>query len=287
MTRAAIPDYAELWCLSNFSFLRGASHAEELVERARQLGYTAIAITDECSLAGIVRAHVAAKEAGIKLICGAQFEVECETAPFTLIVLGQNINGYGNLAEFITRLRRSSEKGTYRLARDEIDAGALLNCLVIASPRRGSTQPLVTEVATWLDQHFGGRCWLAVQRLRILSDEMWLHRLRQASAATGVPLAAAGDVHMHVRSRKPLQDVLTATRIGKPLTECGYALQPNAERHLRTRLRLAQLYPPELMEESVRISDQCTFSLDELRYQYPDEVAPAGETPAAYLRRRA
>ena len=228
---------------------------------------------------------MAAKEAGIKLICGAQFEIECESAPFTLIVLAQNINGYGNLAEFITRLRRSSEKGTYRLTRDQIDAAALLDCLVLASPRRGSTQPQVTEVATWLDQHFGGRCWLAVQRLRLLSDEMWLHRLRQASAATGVPLVAAGDVHMHVRSRKPLQDVITAVRVGKPLTECGYALQPNAERHLRTRLRLAQLYPPELMEESARVTDQCTFSLAELRYQYPDEVAPAGETPAAYLRR--
>lgn len=285
MMRAGIPNYAELWCLSNFSFLRGASHAEELVERARQLGYSAIAIADECSLAGIVRAHVAAKEAGIKLICGAQFEVECETAPFTLIVLAQNMNGYGNLAEFITRLRRASEKGTYRLARDDIEPGALLDCLVLASPRRGSRQDQVTEVATWLDGRFGGRCWLAVQRLRILSDEMWLHRLRQASAAAGVPLVAAGDVHMHVRSRKPLQDVLTATRIGKPLTECGYALDPNAERHLRTRLRLAQLYPAELMEESVRVSDLCAFSLDELRYQYPDEVAPAGETLASYLRR--
>ncbi len=284
MNRAGIPEYAELWAISNFSFLRGASHAEELIERAKQLGYVAIAITDECSLAGIVRAHVAAKEAGLKLICGAQFEVECD-APFTFIVLAQNINGYGNLAEFITRLQCSSENRKYRLERGEIDPAALLDCLVLASPCRGSSQGQVTEVAAWLNQYFRSRCWLAVQRLRILSDEMAFHRLRHASRESGVPLVSAGDVHMHVRSRKPLQDVMTAIRVGKPLTECGYDLQPNAERHLRTRLRLAQLYPTEMMEESVRVSNLCTFSLDELRYQYPDEVAPTGQTPASYLRR--
>src|SRR2546428_9160926 len=110
-----LPDYAELWCLSNFSFLRGASQPEELVERAQQLGYTALAITDECSMAGMVRAHVAAKEHGIKLLVGAQFRVTCD-APFTLIVLACNFNGYGNLCQFITKLRRASEKGTYALA---------------------------------------------------------------------------------------------------------------------------------------------------------------------------
>ena len=114
---------------------------------------------------------------------------------------------------------------------------------------------------------------------------MWLHKLRTIREATAVPLVAVGDVHMHVRSRKPLQDVMTATRIGRPLTECGLALQPNAERHLRTRLRLAQTYPPDLLKETLRVAARCRFSLDELRYQYPDEVVPAGETPSSYLRR--
>ena len=107
-----IPQYAELWCLSNFSFLRGASRPEELVERAHALGYAALALTDECSLAGVVRAHVAAKELGLKLLLGAQFEVQCDT-PFTLVLIARNLEGYGNISEFITSLRRASAKGTY------------------------------------------------------------------------------------------------------------------------------------------------------------------------------
>ena len=276
--------YAELWCLSNFSFLRGASRPEELVARARQLGYTALAVADECSMAGIVRAHVAAKEQGLKLLVGSQFQVDCE-APFTFIVLACDMQGYGNLCQFITRLRRSSEKGTYRLARNDIVPDELSRCVVLAAPDRNSSTEQLEIIARWLLNDFTGRCWLAVQLIRVLGDEMWLHRLRQVSTLTAIPLVAAGDVHMHVRSRKPLQDVMTATRVCKPLTECGYALQPNAERHLRTRLRLAQTYPEDLLEETLQVAARCDFSLDELRYQYPDEVVPAGETPASYLRR--
>ena len=276
--------YAELWCLSNFSFLRGASRPEELVARARQLGYTALAVADECSMAGIVRAHVAAKEQGLKLLVGSQFQVDCES-PFTFIVLACDMQGYGNLCQFITRLRRSSEKGTYRLARDDIVPDELSRCVVLAAPDRNSSTEQLEIIARWLLNDFTGRCWLAVQLIRVLGDEMWLHRLRQVSTLTAIPLVAAGDVHMHVRSRKPLQDVMTATRVCKPLTECGYALQPNAERHLRTRLRLAQTYPEDLLEETLQVAARCDFSLDELRYQYPDEVVPAGETPASYLRR--
>ncbi len=280
----AAPQYAELWCLSNFSFLRGASRPEELVERAHALGYKALAITDECTMAGIVRAHVAAKELGLKLLVGAQFGVQGEF-PFTLIAIAQTLHGYGNLCEFITGLRRSSEKGTYRLQFSGVHAASLEECLVLAAPRRGQTPQQLQALGHWLAAAFPQRCWLAALRERDLGDEMWLYRLREASQSSGVPLVAAGDVHMHVRSRKPLQDVLTATRVGKPLTECGSELQPNAERHLRTKLRLAQLYPPELLQESVAIADRCDFSLEELRYQYPDEVVPAGQTPTSYLRR--
>ncbi|MBZ8143786.1 error-prone DNA polymerase, partial [Rubrivivax gelatinosus] len=131
---------------------------------------------------------------------------------------------------------------------------------------------------------FIGRCWLGVELLRQLDDEIWLLRLRQASELSAIPLVATGDVHFHVRSRKPLQDVMTATRVGKPLTDCGSALQPNAERHLRTRLRLAQTYPDKLLAETLVVAARCNFSLDELRYQYPDEVVPAGHSPASYLR---
>ncbi len=286
MTRPspALPGYAELWCLSNFSFLRGASHPRELVERAHRLEYQALALTDECSLAGVVRAHEAARERGLKLLIGAQFEVQ-HAAPFTLIVLACNLNGYGNLCEFITRLRRRADKGSYRLERHEIVPRALDDCVVLAAPARPATPVQLMATARWLLDGFSGRCWLAVRLLRELGDELWQHQLREISALTAIPLVAAGDVHMHVRSRKPLQDVLTATRIGKPLSECGYALQGNAERHLRTRLRLAQTYPPDLLQQTLRVAERCTFSLQELCYQYPDEVVPASETPAAYLRR--
>jgi error-prone DNA polymerase len=132
-----------------------------------------------------------------------------------------------------------------------------------------------------------GRCWLGVEQLRLMDDEMRLHRLRQSSELTAVPLVAVGDVHMHLRSRKALQDVLTATRIGKPLTECGHALAPNAEQRLRSRLALAQRYPEALLAETLKVAGRCSFSLDELAYQYPSEVVPPGETPASYLRQLA
>ena len=279
-----IPDYAELRCVSNFSFLRGASQPDELIERAKQLGYRALAITDECSLAGVVRAHVAAKKHDMTLLIGSQFWIECDF-PFTLTVIACNLNGYGNLCEFITKLRRSSEKGSYSLKLDNIRGDELTDCVVVASPKRMSEPEQLQKAATWVLEQFLGRCWLGVDLIRVLDDEMWLYRLRQVSDLTAIPLVAAGDVHFHVRSRKALQDVLTATRVGRPLTECGVDLQPNAERHLRTRLRLAQTYPDDLLAETLHVAARCDFSLDELSYQYPDEVVPAGETAPSYLRR--
>jgi error-prone DNA polymerase len=284
----SLPDYAELLCCSNFTFLRGASHAEELVLRAQAMGYTALAVTDECSMAGIARAHVAAKKHGLPLIVGSQFRVQAEGGPsgdFTLLLLATNLHGYGNLCELITRLRRSADKGTYRLRLGDVNPEALTDCLAIAVPPRGTTQDQCNATAQWLLGAFLGRCWLGVTQLGRLDDAIHLHRLREAGALTAVPLVAVGDVHMHVRSRKPLQDVLTAIRIGRPLTECGFALAPNAEQHLRTRVRLAQSFPPDLLAETLHIAGRCTkWSLDELRYQYPAEVVPEGRTPAQHLR---
>ncbi len=288
MSALSLPDHAELMCCSNFSFLRGASHPAELVERAQALGYTALAITDECSMAGIAQAHVAAKKAQLPLIVGSQFRVQADgaaTGDFTLVLLATNLKGYGNLCECITRLRRASDKGTYRLSLAGVDAGALADCLAIAVPPRNAAQDQTDAIARWLLGTFIGRCWLGVTQLRLMNDELHLQRLRQAGALTAVPLVAVGDVHMHVRSRKPLQDVLTATRIGQPLTACGYALTPNAEQHLRTRVRLAQCFPPDLLRETLVVAQRCAgWSLDELRYQYPAEVVPPGCTPAQHLR---
>ncbi|MBP8272404.1 MAG: PHP domain-containing protein, partial [Sphaerotilus sp.] len=161
---AAIPDYAELRCVSNFSFLRGASQPEELVERAKQLGYTALAITDECSMSGIVRAHTAAKQHELKLLVGSQFRVDwgiassADTTVFDLTVLACNLNGYGNLCQFITKLRRSAPKGTYHLDISNISGGELADCVVLASPGRMSEPAQLAKVAQWLLDQFIGRC---------------------------------------------------------------------------------------------------------------------------------
>jgi error-prone DNA polymerase len=282
----SLPDYAELRCISNFTFLRGASHPHELVERAHALGYRALALTDECSLAGAVRAHVAAKAVGLHLLLGAQFRVQpraADGAPCVLVVLAQNLQGYGNLCAFITRLRRASEKGAYHLAQADLTGVALADCLVLLCPERHSTDTQLLALGRWALGQFTGRCWVGVEQLRRLDDELWLHRLRTLSELTALPLVAVGDVHMHVRSRKPLQDVLTATRIGKPLTECGHALERSAEQHLRTRLRLAHTFPAALLAETLQVAQRCHFSLDALKYQYPDEVVPRGHTAASYL----
>ena len=279
----ALPHYAELRCCSNFSFLRGASHPEELVARAHALGYSALALTDECSMAGVVRAHVAAKSHGLKLLVGSQFRVQAE-APFTLVLLAVNAQGYGNLCEFITRLRRSAPKGSYQLDWAHIDSAALADCLAIAVPGPQATQAQTDALARWLLRHFVGRCWLGVEHRRELDDELRLQQARQSSELTAVPLVAVGDVQMHLRSRQPLHDVLTATRLRRPLAECGRELQPNAERHLRSRLALGQRFPPDLLAQTLQVAARCTFSLDELRYQYPDEVVPADHTPASWLR---
>ncbi len=269
----SLPRYAELHCLSNFSFLRGASHPEELVERAKALGYAALAVTDECSLAGAVRAHLAAKEQGLHLIIGTEIRVD---DGLKLVLLATDRRSYGAICSLITVGRRRGKKGSYSLARPDVQtlagSGALL---LIVSDRE--------EDARWAVEHFSGSAWIAAELHCGANDRARLAALRGLAEKTGLPLVAAGDVHMHLRSRKPLQDVLTAVRLGKALAQCGQALFPNAERHLRLRLRLAQLYSEDLLAESVKIAARCHFSLDELRYEYPQELVPPGETPASWL----
>jgi len=271
-----MPAYAELHCLSNFTFLRGASHPEELVERAAALGYAALAITDECSLAGVVRAHVAAKECGLKLIIGS--ELRLADGP-TVVALAATAAGYAGLSRLITRGRRRAPKGEYHLTRADLKDG-LPGCLLLWIPGR---QPDEAH-GRWLAQHFSGRAWIAVE-LHRENDQERLAILTTLSARLGLPRVAAGDVHMHVRARKPLQDLVTAIRLGTPVDQCGHALHPNGERHLRPLARLAAIYPRELLEESTRIAARCAFTLDELRYRYPAELVPEGETPASHLRK--
>ena len=309
-SKALSPRYAELHCRSNFSFLTGASHPKELVARALQLGYGALAITDECSLSGVVHAHEEAQRCGLHLIVGATMWVGAAEgsadadpptmSPMRLVLLAQTRAGYGHLSEWITLARRRAGKGHYHAYRSDIEAApsassqanvpdgpalaGLPGCLALLSPN--VTQPLdqMLAHAQWLKAVFGDRAAMALSLLLRARDDVLIERVRQVADITGLPIAAAGDVLMHVRSRKPLQDTLTATRLGLPLAQCGWQLEPNAEQHLRPIGRLQALHEPAWLAQTVSLAERCTFSLAELRYEYPDEIVPPGTTPASHLR---
>ncbi|HSC24107.1 MAG TPA: error-prone DNA polymerase [Casimicrobiaceae bacterium] len=279
-----LPAYAELHCLSNFSFLRGASHPEELVERAMSEGYSALALTDECSLAGAVRAHLAAKEAGLPLVLGSELTLD---DGMKLVLLATDRESYGDLAQLITRGRRQAAKGTYRLSR--ADVAIARRCLALWLPALDLRAPDIGEAlrrdARFVRDTFDDRAWIGVELIAQAGDSARFAQCAELGRIARLPLVAAGDVHMHVRARRALQDTVTAVRLGIPLSQCGHALYPNGERHLRSRARLAGLYPAALLEETVKIARRCRFCLDELRYEYPEEIVPAGETATSWLRK--
>ena len=275
-TPPAAVAYAELHALSNFTFLRGASRPEELVSRAAQLGYRALALTDECSVAGVVRAFGAAREQGFRLLVGSEFRLACG---LRLVLLAMTRDGYTRLCRLITIGRRAAPKGEYRLTREDLAGEGLGGLAALWLP---AAVPDPAEGA-WL-RELSAQAWLAVELLAGGLDRRRLAELTALGEALALPLVASGDVHMHVRERRRLQDVLTAIRLGTTVEAAGFALYPNGERSLRDLDRLARLYPPALLEASVTIAAACTFSLDELRYEYPDELVPAGHTPASWLR---
>ncbi|MCG2634521.1 MAG: error-prone DNA polymerase [Gammaproteobacteria bacterium] len=275
--------YAELYCLSNFSFQRGASHPEELVEQAAGLGYRALAITDECSMAGVVRAHIRAKELNLKLLIGAEFV--CADG-YVLLLLARSQTGYSALCALITRARRRAGKGSYQIDLGEITAAPPPECIGILAP------PYIDEVAGSFPDHaliqgfadsFGDHGFLGVALHCRGRDQAHLQALLAAAKTHGVAAVACGAVHMHQRSRRALQDVLVCIGRGESLERAGMALFPNGERHLRPLEKLTRCYPPELLAESVRIAELCDFSLDQLAYEYPHELVPEGESPGSHL----
>ncbi|MCO1623567.1 error-prone DNA polymerase [Pseudomonas putida] len=270
------PGYAELHCLSNFSFQRGASSADELFRRAREQGYQALAITDECTLAGIVRAWQAAKVHQLRLIVGSEVQL-CDGPKLVLLV--ENLTGYQNLCALITRARRRAEKGAYQLFRDDLllHHQGLLALWVAADSGD-------TATGAWLRSVFAERLWLAVHLHRGSDDAVHLQRLRALAADVGIRTVACGDVHMHVRGRRALQDCMTAIRQHCQVSEAGRFLFANGERHLRSQAQLGELYPLDLLAETLVIARRCQFDLSELNYQYPRELVPEGHTPASWLR---
>lgn len=286
------PAYAELHCRSNFSFLRAASFPEELVARAHELGYAALALCDECSLSGVVRAHVAAKPLGLKLLIGSQLRVsrsieakgsEAE-GQIDLVLLARSRLGYGQLSHLISCARRAAPKGSYRLDRALLEEHLPTQCSVLWLPELTQTEECLMEQATWLRRMFGSGVRLSVQLHLRGDDRGKLARLQELGARVDMSLCASGGVLMHDPGRRILLDTVTAIRLGRPIAQLGYAAQPNSERHLRERHRLAKLYPPELLAETLKVADECDFSLDELRYEYPRELVPPQYTPSGWLR---
>ncbi|WP_458068261.1 error-prone DNA polymerase [Rhodanobacter sp. BL-MT-08] len=268
--------YAELHCLSDFSFGRGASSARELFGRAKTCGYEALAITDECSLAGIVRAFEAARDTDVPLIVGS--EIQLTNGP-KLVVLCETKQGYISLCQLITKGRRASEKGTYRLERADMEDG-LPGTLVLWIPGFD----VAMEEGRWVREQFGKRAWLAVELHHGPDDARRLRELGEVSRVLNLPMVAAGDVHMHIRKRLALQHTLTAIRHRLPIAEAGAVLARNGERHLRALHKLASIYPDHLLEESAAIARRCTFTLKELQYRYPAELVPEGHTAISWLR---
>lgn len=260
------------------------------MQQAASLGYTAIAITDECTMAGVVKAHTAAKECGIKLIVGSEFQLD---EALHLVLLAPNRTAYGQICNLITIGRRRADKGEYRLSLDDFEF-ATDQCLAIWLPRlpeQQRTQQKQQAPQTHHHAHgsklkslFGDRLWLG---LEVFPDGQSIRCYEQAfelSRLFKLPLVATGDVHMHTPDRKELQDVISAIRMRQSIRLAGRLLFANREKYLRPLPVLDQLYPGGLLQASVRIADLCHFSLDELRYEYPEELVPPGLNASQYLR---
>ncbi|AMB85212.1 DNA polymerase [Pseudomonas agarici] len=269
-------EYAELHCLSNFTFQRGASSAQELFERAKEQGYQALAITDECTLAGIVRAWQAAQACDLPLIIGSELQID--NGP-RVVLLVENLLGYQALCRLITQARRRAEKGCYRVLPTDFEQ-ALPGLLALWLPG----QDIAQTDGRWLRERFPERLWLAVELHCGQDDDRYLTRLLDRAAELAIPAVACGDVHMHVRARRALQDTMTAIRLHTRVAEAGQQLYANGERHLRSLEVLRGIYPSTLLTETQVIARRCSFDLGQLRYQYPRELVPQGQTPTTWLR---
>ena len=272
--------YVELQVASNFSFLRGASHPPELVKQAAALGHAAAAITDRNSLAGVVRAHQAAQELGIRLVVGTRLVLE-DVSEF--LVFPTDRAAYARLTTLLTLGKRRAGKGACRLGfYDLVAAGE--GQIAIALPPEAPDEAFRRRLLTLRDA-FGDRAYCAAQHLYRGDDAKRIHRLATLSP---LPLVATNDVLYHAPERRPLQDVVTCIREGCTIESAGWRLLANAERHLKSPEEMARLFRlwPEAVARSVEIAGRCRFSLEELRYEYPDEIAD-GMTPQARLEKLA
>jgi error-prone DNA polymerase len=275
-------EYTELECTSNFSFLRGASHPEELVEYASTLGYTEIGITDRNSLAGIVRAHSAAKTLGIRSIPAARLDL---IDGYSLLAYPTNLYGYTQLSNLLTTGNLRAEKGKCDLYKVDVFE-QLKNLLLIAIPPTSLNaafefDPSFEKNIIQYKEIFGDRLWIAATRRYLGDDAKQIFRLSQLSKQFQIPLVATNDVHYHNPERRQLQDVLTCIREKCTIQNAGYKLHQNAERHLKDQAEMKRLFLhyPEAIRATQEIVEACQFSLSELKYVYPEELTTDGRTP--------
>ena len=273
------PPYAQLHCLSNYSFLRGASFPEELVERAAELQYLGLALTDECSVAGVVRAHLAAKQHAVRLIIGSEIKLANHAH---LVLLAPNRTAYGELCSLITQARRAAPKGEYLLTAEQFREHAPTSCLILW---RSPNEPACCDTEAQFLQSCGlNQLWIGAELPLDGSQSIRRDFLHTLAARTHWPISACEQVLMHTPARQAMLDTLTAIRWNTPITELGYKLSVNSVSHLHTRAHLAKRYPHAWLEASAELAARCHFSLDELRYEYPRELVPEGFTPASWLR---
>lgn len=270
--------FAELVCQSNFSFLEGASHPEELVNTAAFLGYEAITISDECSVAGVVRAHAEIKANGlpIKLIVGSVFRLAPD---LRVCLLCPDKTAYAELCRIITNARRRSEKGHYALS--EWDLKSVKSCLAIWLPAYNDND---RQWAEFFAKFFSERCWIGVSRLLNGNDNTHFAAAMSLSEEYSFPLVATNQALFHHPDRQHTQHVLHAIRTRSTVADLGRDGLPNQERSLKTLTKLTRLYPKAWLSESVSIARLCQFNLNELKYQYPSELVPNGHTATSYLR---
>ncbi|MBE9553600.1 MAG: PHP domain-containing protein, partial [Proteobacteria bacterium] len=273
--------YAELQCVSNYSFLEGASHAGELVGQAALLGLAAIGIADRNSVAGVVRAHIAARETGMRLIVGARLDLMDGAS---LIAYPSDREAWGRLCRLITLGRRRAPKGSCELYRQDVQAHGQGLALIVLPPD-APDEAFASELKGWASA-FPGAVWLAASHLLQGDDVRRIARLAELAETCKTPLVATNDVVMHDASRRPLADILACVREGVTIDGAGARLVArNGERRLKRPAEMAALFRDyrQALARTLEIAERCTFSLDELSYEYPDEISPDGRPPQELL----
>ena len=274
--------YTELQVTTNFSFLRGASHPEELVEHAVKLGYSEIAITDRNSFAGIVRAHAAAKKNGIRIIVGCRLDL---LDGLSLLAYPTNIKAYSQLSNLLTLGNRRAEKGECHLYKSDVYQYSKDVKFIVLPPAELNNlfefDSSFTKSLNEYQEAFGDNFYIAASRRYNGDDSKYLFRLTQLSSQLNIPVVATNDVHYHEPARRQLQDIVTCIREKCTIYNAGFLLHPNAERYLKPQdemLRLFRQYP-DAINRTQEITEACQFSLNELKYEYPEEITTGNRTP--------